>query len=178
MRKRNLSLFLRLSISGSSSIKVRDEASGNAYTVGAHNISSAFTLSKVNVIAILLFMVALLKLIEWVSMQGAVSENAALLLYCGKRLMPRVLVLNPWANNKKRFGGIVCISFLFLWCNCFLSNASHKYKMIHLTKSKFLDEVVIQHGIWAKPNRRSCSCLLGIWHFLVHRKTYYRISTL
>ncbi|KAI3459130.1 hypothetical protein Pfo_015793 [Paulownia fortunei] len=48
----------------SSSIKVRDEATGNAYAVGAHNISSAFSLYKVNVVSIFLFIAALRKLIE------------------------------------------------------------------------------------------------------------------
>ncbi|KAL0322290.1 UNVERIFIED_CONTAM: Aspartic proteinase-like protein 2 [Sesamum calycinum] len=48
----------------SSTIKVRDEASGNVYSVAAHNISSAFSLPKVNVVLMLLFIVVLLKLIE------------------------------------------------------------------------------------------------------------------
>ncbi|XP_057801632.1 aspartic proteinase 36-like isoform X1 [Salvia miltiorrhiza] len=48
----------------SSSIKVRDEATGNVYAVGAHDISSAFSLSKANFIAIVLFIAALHKLIE------------------------------------------------------------------------------------------------------------------
>lgn len=56
--------FLYLSISGSSSIKVKDEATGNTYAVGAHNISAAFNLSGVNVISFLLLIVALLNLIE------------------------------------------------------------------------------------------------------------------
>ncbi|KAL7148786.1 hypothetical protein ABFS83_06G202900 [Erythranthe nasuta] len=48
----------------SSGIKVRDEASGNVYTVGAHDISaSASSLLKVNVITIVFFMVAVVKLI-------------------------------------------------------------------------------------------------------------------
>ncbi|PIN01837.1 Aspartyl protease [Handroanthus impetiginosus] len=48
----------------SSSIRVRDEATGNSYAVGAHNLSSAFTLSKVNVISILLLIATLLILID------------------------------------------------------------------------------------------------------------------
>ncbi|KAK6136384.1 hypothetical protein DH2020_029874 [Rehmannia glutinosa] len=48
----------------SSSIKVRDEATGHAYAVSAHDISSsAFSPSKVNVLSILLFIAALRKLI-------------------------------------------------------------------------------------------------------------------
>lgn len=48
----------------SSSIRVRDEATGNVYTVAAHDISSAFSVSKGKFIAILLFIAALHKLIE------------------------------------------------------------------------------------------------------------------
>ncbi|KAL3653933.1 hypothetical protein CASFOL_003614 [Castilleja foliolosa] len=47
----------------SSSIKVRDEASGKAYDVSAHNTSSAFRQAKVNIV-ILLFIATLRKLIE------------------------------------------------------------------------------------------------------------------
>ncbi|GFQ00388.1 aspartic proteinase-like protein 2 [Phtheirospermum japonicum] len=47
----------------SSSIKVRDEATGKAYDVSAHNTSSAFSRSKVNIV-ILLFIAALRKLID------------------------------------------------------------------------------------------------------------------
>ncbi|KAK6156461.1 hypothetical protein DH2020_010709 [Rehmannia glutinosa] len=51
-------------LGGSSSIKVRDEATGHAYAVSAHDISSsAFSPSKVNVLSILLFIAALRKLI-------------------------------------------------------------------------------------------------------------------
>ncbi|KAK4385764.1 hypothetical protein Sango_2700400 [Sesamum angolense] len=46
-------------LGGSSTIKVRDEASGNVYSVAAHNISSAFSLPKVNVVLMLLFIVVL-----------------------------------------------------------------------------------------------------------------------
>ncbi|KAG8380320.1 hypothetical protein BUALT_Bualt06G0003400 [Buddleja alternifolia] len=46
----------------SSSIKVRDEASGNAYSVGAHNISSAIIMFEVNLISFLLVIATLLAL--------------------------------------------------------------------------------------------------------------------
>ncbi|KAG8390740.1 hypothetical protein BUALT_Bualt01G0115000 [Buddleja alternifolia] len=49
----------------SSSIKVKDEASGNAYDVAAHDISSDSSLSyRVNIIPLVLFIAALLHLIE------------------------------------------------------------------------------------------------------------------
>ncbi|KAH6757854.1 Eukaryotic aspartyl protease family protein [Perilla frutescens var. hirtella] len=48
----------------SSSIRVRDEATGNVYAVASHDISSAFSLSKANFIATLLFIAGLRKLIE------------------------------------------------------------------------------------------------------------------
>ncbi|XP_073122600.1 aspartic proteinase 36-like isoform X2 [Henckelia pumila] len=48
----------------SSSIKVKDKATGNTYTVSAHNISAAFNLSGVNVLSFLLLIAALLNLIE------------------------------------------------------------------------------------------------------------------
>lgn len=57
-------VVLSMSIAGSSSIRVRDEATGNVYTVAAHDISSAFSVSKGKFIAILLFIAALHKLIE------------------------------------------------------------------------------------------------------------------
>ncbi|KAL3630920.1 hypothetical protein CASFOL_023904 [Castilleja foliolosa] len=47
----------------SSSIKVRDEATGKAYDVSAHNTSSAFSRSKVNIV-ILLFIATLRKLVD------------------------------------------------------------------------------------------------------------------
>lgn len=37
----------------SSSIKVRDDTSGNTYTVASHNISAAYSLSKLNAILLL-----------------------------------------------------------------------------------------------------------------------------
>lgn len=56
-------LIYIMSTSGSSSIKIRDEATGNSYSVSSHNISSAFSLSKANAITILLLMAALCNLI-------------------------------------------------------------------------------------------------------------------
>lgn len=62
--KCNITIVISVVITGSSSIKVKDEATGNVYDVGAHDISSALSLSKANFIAILLFIAALSKLIE------------------------------------------------------------------------------------------------------------------
>lgn len=56
-----------LHCSGSSSIRVRDETSGNVYSVGFHNISCAFGQSKMNVIWFVLVVIAasLINLIQW-----------------------------------------------------------------------------------------------------------------
>ncbi|KAL6527065.1 hypothetical protein OROGR_016155 [Orobanche gracilis] len=48
----------------SSSIKVKDESTGNAYSVVAHNLSSASSLTRANVISFLVFIAVILSLVE------------------------------------------------------------------------------------------------------------------
>ncbi|KAL6581537.1 hypothetical protein OROMI_007460 [Orobanche minor] len=48
----------------SSSIKVKDESIGNAYSVVAHKLSSASSLTRANVISFLMFIAIILSLVE------------------------------------------------------------------------------------------------------------------
>lgn len=142
-------LYFMIWITGSSSIKVRDEATGNVYAVGAHDISCSFSLSKVNFIAIFLFIAAVCKLIEWMSYTQAAAAAAAsqvmLLLYHTKNGGP--FVLYSWTNDRG-FASIWMVkillftSFLLLrpLLKCFASSSNRDIAEIQFTDILRLDK--------------------------------------
>lgn len=75
LKKTSFLEVILLMFSGSSNIKVKDEASGNVYSVSAHDITSASSPVKVNVIPIVLLISILLNLIEWSVSQESTSQN-------------------------------------------------------------------------------------------------------
>lgn len=53
-------LFHKSSVTGSSNIKVKDEKTGNEYTVGSHILSSADSLSREFLLTFLLLFIAII----------------------------------------------------------------------------------------------------------------------